>query len=282
MATAKKAPAKTAAKSAPKNEVAVRKSGGAVMSPADIKARLEAMTKAQEGKTAPVGGNRIRLTQDKQFALPDGSKTRDPLQLVVVDFLSRNEFYENAFDKNNPEPPGCFAIGDIPLRLVPSDNSPNKQAETCAECPMNVFGSRGDGKACKNGRMLAVMPVRGDGETDEDLANAPIWLMQVSPTALKAWDGYVKDVQRQYGVPPLGVITEVGFSEAVTYAQLTFSSVGPNEDVHVALDRVDEAKDLLNEEPDVSTYGQEKAKPAKAAAKTAARPAAKKMAGVRR
>ena len=73
MATAKKAPAKTAAaKSAPKNEVAVRKSSNAVMSPADIKARLEAMAKANEGKTAPVGGNKIRLTQDRQFALPDG------------------------------------------------------------------------------------------------------------------------------------------------------------------------------------------------------------------
>ena len=278
MATAKKAPAKTAAKSAPKNEVAVRKSGGAVMSPADIKARLEAMTKANEGKTAPVGGNRIRLTQDKQFALPDGSKTRDPISCVVIDFLSRNEFYENAFDKNNPEPPGCFAIGDIPLRLVPSDNSPNKQADTCAECPMNVFGSRGDGKACKNGRMLAVMPLRGENETDEELANQPIWLVQVSPTALKAWDGYVKDVQRQYGVPPIGVITELGFSEAVDYAQLTFSCLGANEDTHIALDRLDEAKELLNEEPDVSTYGQAK----KPAAKTAARPAAKKAAGVRR
>lgn len=279
MATAKKAPAKTAAKSAPKNEVAVRKSGGAVMSPADIKARLEAMTKANEGKTAPVGGNKIRLTQDLQFALPDGTKTRDPLQLVVVDFLSMNNFYENPFDQKNPEPPGCFAIGDIPLRMVPSPNSPNRQADTCAECPMNEFGSSGDGKACKNSRVLAVMPLRGDGETDEDLAAQPLWLLQVSPTALKAWDGYVKDVQRQYGVPPLGVITEVNFNEAVTYAQLTFSIVGPNEDVHVALDRVDEAKELLNEEPDVSSYGQAKAKPA---AKTAARPAAKKVAGARR
>lgn len=64
MATAKKAAAKTAAtKPAAKTEVAVRKTG-AVMSPADIKARLQAMAAAQEGKTAPVGGNKIRVTQE--------------------------------------------------------------------------------------------------------------------------------------------------------------------------------------------------------------------------
>lgn len=252
MATAKKT-----AKPAAKTEVAVRKTSTAVgATAADIKARLEAMAKANEGKTAPVGGNKIRVTQDKQFVLPDGSKTRGPLELVVLDFCSRNEFYPGAYDKNNPTPPACFAIGDIPLKLVPSDNSPEKQADTCVECPMNAFGSRGDGKACKNTRLLAVLPPDADDETD-------IWLLQVSPTAIKAWDGYVKDVQRMFGMPPVGVVTTVEFSDA-EYAQLSFSNPVPNENVGVHLARVDEAKQLLAEEPDVSTYGQEKPKAAPA------------------
>jgi hypothetical protein len=256
MATAKKtAPAKKTG-----TAVAVKKAG-AVMSPADIKARLEAMAAAQEGKTSPAGGNKIRITQDKQFVLPDGTKTDGPLELVIVDFTSRNEFYPGAFDKKNPVPPVCIAIGDIPAKLVPSDNSPDKQADSCAECPMNAFGSKGDGKACKNTRLLAVLPPDADDDTE-------MWLMQVSPTALKAWDGYVKDVQRMFSMPPVGVVTTVSFSDA-EYAQLSFGSAVPNENVGVHLGRVDQAKQLLAEEPDMT----QREAPARAAPAKKAAPA---------
>lgn len=265
MATTAKKPA--AAKPA-KNEVAVRKST-AVGAVVDVKAKLAEMMASQEGKTAPVGGNKIRVTQDKQFALPDGSKTREPLRLVVVDFNSRNEYYEGEFDKNNPTPPACFAIGDIPVKLVPSANSPEKQSDACLGCPMNEFGSKGAGKACKNSRVLAVLPPDAEPDT-------PLWLLQVSPTAIKSWDGYVKDVSRVFGTPPIGVVTTVSFSDS-DYAQLSFSEPEPNENIEACLARVDEARQLLTEEPDVSNYGQEAAKPA---AKKA--PAKRPMAGVRR
>lgn len=259
----------TAKKAAPKTEVAVRKST-AVGSVMNVKEKLAAMLAAQEGKTAAVGGNKIRVTQDKQFALPDGTKTRDPLELVVIDFTSRNEFYEGAFDKDNITPPACFAIGNIPTKLAPSANSPIKQADSCADCPMNIFGSKGSGKACKNSRVLAVLPPDADADT-------PMWLIQVSPTAIKAWDGYVKDVQRQFGAPPVAVVTTVSFTDS-DYAQLTFGDAKPNENIEVHLERVDEAAELLAQEPDVSQFGVQPAK------KPAFKPAAKRpvMAGARR
>lgn len=272
MATAKKAPAKTA-KPAAKTEVAVRKST-AVGSVINVKEKLAAMLAAQEGKTAAVGGNKIRVTQDKHFILPDGTKTRDPLQLVVLDFTSRNDYYEDGYDKDNIVPPTCFAIGNIPTKLIPSPNSPVKQADSCAECPANIFGSRGAGKACKNTRVLAVLPPDADADT-------PIWTIQVSPTAIKAWDGFVKDVQRQFSAPPVAVVVTVSFNEAAEYAQLTFGDAQPNENIEVHLERVEEATELLAVEPDVSQHGVEKpAAPKKAAYKPAAkRPAA---AGARR
>lgn len=261
MATAKKTATKPAAKSAG-TEVATRKpTGGAVV---NIQDQLRQLAEADAGKTAPVGGNKIRVTQDKQFILPDGSKTPGPLELVVVDFTSRNEFYEGNYDKNNIVPPNCFAIGSIPTKLVPSPNSPDRQADDCASCPMNAFGSKGAGKACKNTRLLAVLPPGADEET-------PLWTLAVSPTAIRNFDGYVNDVRRLFNSPPLGVVTTVAFSEGSDYAQLSFSDPQPNADAAVAIARRAEAVELLAQEPDVSSFGQEKpaAKPAKPVARKA-------------
>ena len=151
MATTKKAPtAKTSTAVA-----VVKKASGAVVNIQDM---LRKQAESMSERTSPASGISIRVTQDKQFSLPDGQKT-DELEVVIVDFVARNEFYEGAYDKDNMSPPACFAIGVAPNKLVASDNSPQKQADTCAECPMNAFGSAGKGKACKNGRVLAVLPV---------------------------------------------------------------------------------------------------------------------------
>lgn len=234
--------------------VAVKKTSNAVV---DVKAMLQAMVAANAKKTAPAGGNAIRVTQDKHLLLPDGSKT-DELQVVIVEFTSRNEFYDGAFDKNNIRPPACFAIGDVPSELVPSANSPEKQADSCAECPMNLFGSAGNGKACKNTRLLAVLPADAEEDT-------PIWTIKVSPTAIKGFDGYVRNVQRVFGVPPVGVVTTIAFDENAEYAQLKFSDPVPNENAAVHLARVDEAKEILMTEPDVSTFNAPAAPARKAA-----------------
>lgn len=224
-------------------EVAVKKSAAVV----DIQALLAKQIEALKNKTAAAGGSAIRITQDKHFVMPDGSKTADPIRVVIVDFTSRNEYYEGNFDKNNIMPPACFAIGDIPSQLVPSDNSPNKQSDSCATCPMNQFGSRGAGKACKNQRVLAVLPPDADPET-------PIWTIKVSPTAIKNFDGYVKNVARLFGVPPVGVVTTVSFDESTDYACLKFSDPEPNERVADFMARLEEAKEILAQEPDVSGY----------------------------
>lgn len=251
MATTKKAPAaKTTA------VAVVKKTSGAVVNIQDM---LRKQAEAMSERTSPASGISIRVTQDKQFSLPDGQKT-DELEVVIVDFVARNEFYEGAYDKDNMSPPACFAIGVAPNKLVASDNSPQKQADTCAECPMNAFGSAGKGKACKNGRVLAVLPVDAD-------ENTPIWLLKVSPTALKGFDGYVQGVARTFQTPPVGVVTKVSFDPNVTYASLRFSDATPNENLAAHFARQTEAKELLEQEPDVSGY--EAPKPVKAMARKA-------------
>jgi hypothetical protein len=240
-----------------KTAIAVRKpTGGAIVS---IQEALKAQVAGMSERTQPAGGNKIKLSPGK-FSLPDGTEAQGELQLVVVDFVTVHKFYEGKYDSKNIVPPGCFAIGVNPKQMTPSANSPNLQSESCQGCPMNEFGSSGEGKACKNGRLLAVLPPDADDKTD-------MWLLEVSPTALKNFDGYVNSVARQFQMPPVGVITTVSLDPNVDYPKLVFSDPQPNNNLELSFARQGEAREMLNVEPDVSgwqapnTKGRAAAKP---------------------
>ena len=246
--------------------VAVKKNTSTAV--VNIQDMLRKQAEANASRVEPGSGKSIRIGQDKSFTLPDGTKTRESLQLVVVDFVSRNEYYEGAYNKDDITPPNCFAIHPEPKQLAPSDNSPDKQADSCADCPMNQFGSAptGAGKACKNTRVLAVMPPDADDDTE-------IWTLKVSPTAIKAFDGFVAGVNRAFQLPPVGVVVTVGFSDAKDFPSLEFTDPQLNENVAVHFGRQDEAREMLMREPDVSSFGAEKP-----AAKAPARKVARKVA----
>lgn len=221
-----------------------------------IQDALKAQVAGLANRVAPASGNKIRITQDKKFVLPDGSKSDGPLELVIVDFTTTHNFYAQAFDKDNIVPPACFAIGSDPRNMAPSPNAPEPQSDNCQSCPMNQYGSDGKGKACKNGRLLAVLPPDADADT-------PMWTLAVSPTALKPFDGYVQAVARTFGMPPVSVVTTVSFNNSATYAQLQFSNPVPNANLAESFNRQAEAKDMLAIEPDVSGYEKPAAKPAR-------------------
>lgn len=133
--------------------------------------------------------------------------------------------------------------------MTPSKNSPELQSDACGACPMNQYETAaiGKGKACKNARRLAVLPPDADADT-------PLWILEVSSTALKGFDGFVSSVARQFVVPPYGVVVSVSFNPNETFASLVFNDPRPNENVEIAYSRRAEAVDLLKAEPDVSSY----------------------------
>lgn len=262
MATAKKTANLKQTAPGAKTTVAVKPATNIV----DITKQLQAEVATLADRTSPAGGDVIRITQDKQFQLPDGRKTPGPINVVIVDFISANNFWHGKYDPKNIEPPACFAIGQNPTTLVPSDNSPDKQAATCAVCPNNQFGSDGDGKACKNGRVLAVIP------PDYQEGDA-LMLLKVSPTALKPFDGYVRSVATQFKLPPIGVITSVSLDPNQTYASLRFGDPRPTppELLHTAAALREAARARLIQEPDVSGYETPSAKSKPAAKRANAR-----------
>ena len=240
-----------------KTSVAVRKpTNGSVVS---IKDQIAAQVAAMGDRIAPPGGNKIKLAAGS-FTLTDGTKTPGPVDLVIVDFVARNMFYEGDYDKDNIVPPVCFAIGSNPLKLVPSPNSPLPQAKSCAECPMNQFGSKGKGKACKNERSLAVLQPDADADT-------PLSVLNVSPTGIRGFDGHVAGIVRTFQNVPASVITTVSLDPNQSYPALLFSDPQPNPNFADHFARQGEAQAMLAVEPDVSSYGVEKPPPAKAAPK---------------
>lgn len=224
----------------------------------NMRAELAAETLALSRRIEAPSGDKVKLTKKKTFKLPDGSEHPGPLTVVILDFVSTNTFHDKPYKEGEISPPACFAIGLEPTLLVPSANSPDKQSDGCAKCPNNAFGSRGDGKACKNGRRLAIVAGAGDLAADPD---SPMWIIDVSPTSLKAFDAYVSTVRTQFQAPPIGVVTDVFFDPASEYQSLRFGNPQPNPNLELHFSRRAAAKERLNTEPDVSKY--EKPKKAK-------------------
>lgn len=188
-----------------------------------------------QSKVGAPSSNTIRITQNKKFVLPDGTETAEPIRAVIVGFTSRNVYYAGAYNAGNPTSPDCYAEGDNPATLAPSGDVEMKQADDCKSCPMNMFGSasNGAGKACKNTRVVALLP--------PDDSGADIMTISVSPSAIKGFDSYISKLASMFGVPPFAVTTEIGFDPKESYAKLTFSNPEPNADFTQFGDRSEEA-----------------------------------------
>lgn len=238
--------------------VAVKKANTSIVS---IKDQIAAQVAALGDRIAPPSGSKIKLSPGA-MTLPNGTRTPGPLQAVIVDFVAKNQFFVGAYDKDNIVPPVCFAIGTVPAKLVPSPNSPEPQAKSCAECPMNAFGSapNGKGKACKNERLMALLPP--DAEPD-----APLWTLSAGPTSIKGFDSFVASVARTFQTVPAGVITTISMGDG-DYASTNYGDAVPNENLAEHFARQGEAQELLAVEPDLSGYVPASAKPARKAAPT--------------
>jgi len=218
--------------------------------PAEVRAQLAAQVAGDIERLGAIGGkDAIRVTQDKTFEMPNGD-VLDTLEVIVLDFVYRNEFYLGAFNRKEIKPPACFAINPASAALTPSAKSPMKQSDsTCEDCQQNEYGSspQGDGKACKNTVLLAVLPTNAD-------ENSPIWTVKSSPTAIRHFNSYVSKISRTVQAPLSAVATKIFFDPSSSYASLRFEAIGANAVFAVTQPRLAEARDRLLQEPDVTGF----------------------------
>ncbi len=220
----------------------------------------EALDALRARLMAPTG-DKIKIS-NKQFKLPSGD-VLDFLDVVVVDFVYYNTYYEGAFDSNNMVPPNCFAIAMDPKALTPSNNAPEKQCESCAGCWANEFGSSGKGKACQNRVLMAVLPQDAKEDT-------PFAILDISPTAVKGFSSYLQSVVRGLGKMPYEVVTHIECNPAMKHDVALFSDPQAIEDdglLGLIESRLGEAMERLATEPDVSAFKPANETPKKGALK---------------
>lgn len=195
--------------------------------------------------------NKITTTGGSAFVLPNGT-SGPKLELVVLDFVAENNFFDRPFNRNNPFPPACFAIGYNPRDMVPSENSPDKQASSCTNCAHNQWKSgAGAGKACKNGRRLAVTPLK-----PMDDGTRPVWLFEIPPASIKFFDAYVSKIATAHKMSPIGMLTVITHEPGSAFNAPRFDIARPltNEELGEVFPLREQAAELITREPDVSKY----------------------------
>ncbi len=194
--------------------------------PADVAAMIASDLQAEIARLGSTGEkSTIRVAQNKKFILPDETEY-DSLEVVIVDFVYRNEFYPGAYNPKDIQPPVCAAINADAKSLVPFENAPKRQHTSCAGCQQDAWGSSatGDGKACKNSVVLAVTTAGED-------PNGMLYTIKSSPTAITAFNQYVAKVARELRLPLYAVQTKIFFDPKSTYATIRFECIGPNTQV---------------------------------------------------
>jgi hypothetical protein len=224
-------------------DVAVRKEA---QLPANIDAELEAEAAGISKTIDSSGGSFIKIDQKngEYFDIPNLGQSESPMQVVIVDYISVNSLYKGKYDPSNIAPPNCWAINkDIGL-MVPSERVEDPEADECSKCPSNEFGSDGAGKACKNTKLLAVLP---PGATDDD----ELSYIRVSPTGLKSFNSFVSGVAARMKKPPVSVIVELGIVPSGAGFTLSFGKTIPNPQYREDFMRRSEAIGVLTAEPQV-------------------------------
>lgn len=214
--------------------------------PANIDAELEAEAAGIGATIDSSGGSFIKIDQKngEYFDIPNLGQSESPMQVVIVDYISVNSLYRGKYDPSNIAPPDCWAINKDISAMVPSERVENPEAASCAECPNNEFGSDGAGKACKNTKLLAVLPP--NSEEGDELA-----YIRVSPTGLKSFNSFVSGVAARMKKPPVAVIVELGIVPSGAGFTLSFGKTIPNPQYREDFMRRSEAIGVLTAEPQV-------------------------------
>lgn len=98
------------------------------------------------------------------------------LDVRVLAALSERAWYSKDFDADAVQVPDCYALDND----VPHEQASNPQADSCAECKHNKWGSavRGKGKACRESARVIVIPA------NVPLASAQMYTAKVPVTSL--------------------------------------------------------------------------------------------------
>lgn len=176
---------------------------------------------AKQAATEPLGtGNKFSIKGGK-LSYKGVNVPGDEAEVIIVASTFDNQYREGQFDPDNYEVPVCFAFGEEEKGMKPHPDSAKPQAESCAQCPHNEYGSArvGKGKACRQARNLALITI----EDAEDIEGAELATLSLPPTSLKGWRGYINKITTTMKRPAMSVVTKIKALIVGTYPAVEVS-----------------------------------------------------------
>lgn len=173
-----------------------------------------------------IKGARFRIVEGKTETVLDETK----LRIVIVGANPRlsKTYYAKAWDPNDePTGPDCFSLDGI----GPDASVENPENDLCASCPMNAWGSKISPtgqkiKACADQKRLAIVAA--------DDPAGPVYLLQVTPAALKGLNEYQKALTMR-GIPLEVIETVLSFDTDASFPKLKFGFGGYLDAAHQAV-----------------------------------------------
>lgn len=203
------------------------------------------------------------------------------LSVIILASSHQNAYYDSPFDDEEPSAPACFAVSETGVDMAPVEDCPHPQNDQCKGCWADEFetDNRGRGKACGQGRMLAMI------DADADVDEAELVSLRLGVYSSKNWARYVKGLQRKLNRPSFGVVTTLSFDPEQDYPVLLFEVeevIESAEALESIVGRLDEAKERSLSPPDFSLYvSPEEKKPAGRGSKASGKARGKKTAARR-
>ena len=182
----------------------------------------------------------------------DGKSVQgNKLPIIIIDSILANEYYTTKFVEGVPCSPDCYAFGTDAATMAPHPEAPEKQSETCAACPQNVYGTADGGnragKACRNTvRLLVVTP----SDNPEAYAKQEKRQISVPPTSLKQWGKFQTELtDLTVTGSPMEVVTELSTRRKGSFHELTFEVKGkvPEKNVEAIFNLSEKSAGLLSQ-----------------------------------
>lgn len=239
--------------------------------PAHVAARVGTQSKLAQSVMAGLGGGadypRISI-KGSRFRIVEGDnetvlKTTE-LDIIIVGAnpgLSKAYFAQAWSADQEATGPDCYSMDGI----KPAADAEDPQNDLCASCPQNAWGSKVTPagqqiKACADKKRLAIVAA--------DDPSGPIYLLEVTPAALKGLNKYQRELAMR-GIPPEIVKTRLSFDTDASFPKLEFGFGGfideDDQEIVDGLFDTDEVKTItgeIYEVPVTEIASPKKAKPA--------------------
>ena len=154
------------------------------------------------------------IHQAQMFSDKDGDVKFLSIEGIILHHSPVNSYWENSFDETGGGvPPDCYSMdSEIP-------QGDKQQSKLCYNCPMNKFGSKGRGKACKNMWRLHILC--DDSQIPKRMTIPPSNILGVQDFLVK-----LRDLNLPHELAKLKITLKKAKSkDGIEYSQLNFDIV---------------------------------------------------------